>query len=585
MKRLRNRRSRRSLVALVLLSSWQLAAADIEVVIEGIDEDVRRNLLVYLSLQRYRERDDLSEDTVARLHERTPIEVRQALRPFGYYEPTVQSSIEHLENGRDWRVTLRIDPGPPVILEEATVEVTGPGANESMFRTLIADADLKPGRRLSHAAYEKLKGDLQRTALGSGFLDARYVRHELAVDPPNRRAWAHLVLETGSRYRFGATEIEQDAIDSQLIRKFLRYREGDYFEAAKLLTTQFVLDDTQYFSTVEISPGARDQKTLTVPVTIRAQPSRKNKYTIALGYGTDTRVRGTIAWDNRRVNREGHRWRVELQGSTNKQAFEAHYVIPVGDPALERLGAEWITSREELADLDVTATEVTPSLTQIRGNWQRVLFLTFERSVSESPTERNTDNYLMPGISYALLPPSFSAESTLVLDRGFYTELSGSHSAFGSDADFLQFRIQDERVFDLSEAWHLILRAEVGLSAVADFSELPGSRRFFAGGDRSVRGFGLNELSPVDADGNRTGGRHLLVGSIEIERDLPRRFGVAAFFDAGNAVNKLGDPLEYSVGLGFRWRIPVVTLGVDVAQAISRNDLSPRLHLNIQPRL
>jgi translocation and assembly module TamA len=256
----------------------------------------------------------------------------------------------------------------------------------------------------------------------------------------------------------------------------------------------------------------------------------------------------------------------------------------VGDPALERLGADLTWSHEELADLDVTALELTPSLTQIRGRWQRVLFTTLERSVSESVDERRTDTFLMPGISYALLPPNFNVDS-LVLERGLYAELIGSHSAFGSDANFLQLHLQDERVFNLSEKWHLIVRGEVGVSAVADFSELPGSRRFFAGGDRSVRGFGLNELSPTDADGNRTGGRHLMVGSIEIERDLPRRFGVAVFYDAGNAINKLGDPLEYSVGVGFRWRIPVVTLGVDVAQALSRDDLSPRFHLNIQPRL
>ncbi|HSD75208.1 MAG TPA: BamA/TamA family outer membrane protein [Steroidobacteraceae bacterium] len=575
----------RWLAALVLLSSWQLARADIEVVIEGVSEEIKRNLLVYLSLQRYRERDDLSDDTVDRLHERTPIEVRQALRPFGYYEPTVQANVEHLPNGRDWRVTLKIEPGPPVLLEEAKIEVTGPGAEESMFRDVIANSELKPGQRLNHGTYDQLRGDLQRTALGSGYLDARFARHELLVDPPSHRAWAYLTLETGQRYRFGATEIEQEAIDQELVRRYLRYREGDYFEAIRLLTTQFALDDTQYFSTVEITPGARDPQTLTVPVTIRAQPSKKNKYTLAVGYGTDTRFRGTIAWDNRRLNRKGHRSRVELLGSDKKQAFEAHYIIPVGDPALEHVGLDWTVSREELADLDVTSTEVTPNLTQIIGKWQRALFVTFERSHSESPSDSDSANFLMPGISFALLPASFSGESSLVLGRGLYAELKGSHSALGSDADFLRLNVQDERVFDLNPVWHLLLRGEIGLSAVADFSELPGSQRFFAGGDRSVRGFGLNELSPVDADGNRTGGRHLLVGSIEIERDLPRRFGVALFFDAGNAVNKLGDPVEYSVGVGFRWRIPVVTVGIDVAQALSQSDLGPRLHLNIQPSL
>ncbi|MGH8314515.1 MAG: BamA/TamA family outer membrane protein, partial [Steroidobacterales bacterium] len=92
-------------------------------------------------------------------------------------------------------------------------------------------------------------------------------------------------------------------------------------------------------------------------------------------------------------------------------------------------------------------------------------------------------------------------------------------------------------------------------------------------------------LSPVDADGNKVGGRHLIVASIEIERDLPKRFAIAAFVDAGNAVNKLGDPLEYSAGIGFRLKLPVISLGIDVAQPLSRSDLGPRLHLNITPNI
>ena len=137
----------------------------------------------------------------------------------------------------------------------------------------------------------------------------------------------------------------------------------------------------------------------------------------------------------------------------------------------------------------------------------------------------------------------------------------------------------------MGERWHLLLRGELGTSFVADFSELPGSQRFFAGGDQSVRGFGLNELSPVDSNGDKIGGRHLMVASVEVIRDLPRNFGIAVFMDAGNAVNRFGDPLEYAAGIGFRWRLPIVTLGLDVAQPLSRSDLGPRLHLNISPQL
>ncbi len=87
----------------------------------------------------------------------------------------------------------------------------------------------------------------------------------------------------------------------------------------------------------------------------------------------------------------------------------------------------------------------------------------------------------------------------------------------------------------------------------------------------------------------RTGGRHLLTGTVEVERDLPRSFGVAAFTDFGNAFNRFGDPLAVSVGVGFRWRLPVVTVGFDVAQAIQAPGFNPRpgprLHLNISPQL
>ncbi len=110
-----------------------------------------------------------------------------------------------------------------------------------------------------------------------------------------------------------------------------------------------------------------------------------------------------------------------------------------------------------------------------------------------------------------------------------------------------------------------------------NFDDLPGIYRFFAGGDRSVRGFAYNSLSPeeevLQTDGTtelqKTGGRYLLVGSVEMARDLPHDLAAAVFFDVGNAFNRFGDPMEYSVGVGVRYRLPVVSLGLDIAQPLS----------------
>jgi outer membrane translocation and assembly module TamA len=71
---------------------------------------------------------------------------------------------------------------------------------------------------------------------------------------------------------------------------------------------------------------------------------------------------------------------------------------------------------------------------------------------------------------------------------------------------------------------------------------------------------------------------------VELVRDLPLNLAVATFVDAGNAFNKFGDKLEYAGGVGFRYRLPVVSLGVDVAKPLSTSG-SWRLHLNITPKL
>jgi translocation and assembly module TamA len=222
------------------------------------------------------------------------------------------------------------------------------------------------------------------------------------------------------------------------------------------------------------------------------------------------------------------------------------------------------------------------------------------RTVGVSAAGNETDRMLVPGVDLASVPKGYLGEP--IFQHPFFAELRGSQHVIGSDSDFIQLHVQAERVFGFAPEWHLLLRDEVGASLVSRFSRLPAVMRFFAGGDNSVRGFAFNDLSPttcsVDSTGKailksdgscqqtvKVGGKDLITGTVEVIRDLPRNFGIAAFFDYGNAFNHFGEPLEYSAGLGFRVRLPVVTLGIDVAEPLSRPGASPRLHINFSPKL
>ena len=117
---------------------------------------------------------------MSRLQRRIVAETRAALEPLGYYEPEVTYEAAH--EGEGWRVTIHVTPGRPVRLSEVSVNVIGPGANERAIREVIEAEDLKPGLRLNHGTYERVKGALLRAAKNDGYLDARLTKNDLVID-------------------------------------------------------------------------------------------------------------------------------------------------------------------------------------------------------------------------------------------------------------------------------------------------------------------------------------------------------------------------------------------------------------------
>ncbi len=559
----------------------------IAVTFEGVEGSLLDNVRALSSLQRMSTAKELDTEMVGRLVQRAPGEAATALRPFGFYEPDVTTEFSEADGG--WRVTVKIARGTPVLLADQQVEVTGPGRDEPFIRAVLARSPLKTGARLSHPDYDQLKGELLRVALGNGYLDAEFTEARLVVDPATHTARARISLATGERYRFGVTTIEQGVLRADLVRRYLRYGEGDWYNAEAMLRTQFALDDSEYFSLAEVRPLERDRASRVVPIRITSEPNRRHIYTIAVGYGTDTGPRGTVGWEDRRFNDHGHRLRAQLRASDVDNSLGVSYVVPWTDPALEKLSYNIRVYEEQRADVETSGGTFSVGLTQVRGKWQRVMSVALDNTEDKvttssggSPLVSESRSFLLvPGITFARLPPDFLGVNAV--PRGFQAELLASTTEIGSDTDFARLDLKDDRTFRLTDKWRVRVRGEIGVSAVGDFQDLPAQYRFFAGGDNSVRGYGYEELSPVDADGNKIGGRHLLTASVELQRNLPKNLVGAVFVDTGNAFNKFGDPLEYSVGIGVRYRLPFLSIGIDVAQSLSDPDRDPRFHINFTP--
>ncbi len=594
-------------VALCLIVCQLAYAAGVNVEVRGVDELVRTNVLAYLSFERYRKGGaELNADTVERLHERVEREVQAALKPFGYYEPKVDSTVTDLGHD-DWRVVVNITLGPPVLIEHIDVRVDGPGETDPLFTRILGHLP-HAGDRLNHADYEAIKTDLQRTAATYGYFDAKMVRNELVVDPPNHNANIALELDTGERYRFGKTTIKQDAIKDSLVRRYLRYREGDLFDLTQVLHTQFALDDARFFINLEVQPGDPDRKAHTVPVDIHGDRRRKNNYSFAPGYATDTGARVTLGFTDPLLNTSGHSFSLELQfAQVTRYNVQARYAIPIGDPAVASFAMRAQIEQQTLADVTAYTQALGPQITTVRDGWQYVGALNAVHTTSETINSTQSDSLLVPEIDIGSVPKGYYGEA--LFEHPFFAELRGSNSALGSSSNFIQLHAQAEHVFQIAPKWHLLLRDELGASLVSGFSSLPAIYRFFAGGDNSVRGFYYNELSPLEAvcarnptsgaliltangtcqpvpnDFIKVGGKDLITGTVEVVRDLPKNLGIATFVDYGNAFDHFGTQLYYSFGVGLRVRLPVMTVGIDVAQPLNMPGAGPRLHINFSPKL
>ncbi len=567
----------RSALALALLTG--AAVADIDVTIEGLSGDEEDNVEAFLGIWQERDKKDLLDSRVERLHERAPDEIREALAPFGRYRVEVDAELTRTADGQ-WVARYKVDPGPVVPLGRVDVRITGDGAGESGRPTL----GLESGKPLSHAEYEAAKSKLKAFARERGYLDARYEQSGVEVDVEAYRADVALHLESGPRYYFGEVRFDQDQFDPEFLRRFVDVQPGQTFRDADLLRLQGGLVNTDYFSLVEVHPRVEQAGTdRQVPIDVKLVPSPPNRYRFGVGFGTDTGPRMSVDWTRRYIGREGHSANAELVLSTAIQRLDAGYRIPLGDPRKEFVAFRAIAERYDTDSRKGAVFSIRGEHNTFDGDWQRILSVDYEY---ESPEETFEGDYynLIPGATWIWK----TLDNAIFTKSGARVDLRviGAYEGLLSSSTFLQGYARGKAIYAPLDETRLILRGELGASAADSVLDIPPSRRFYAGGDNSVRGYGYEELTPVDADGKKTGGRYLTTASVEVDHRVKGDWFAAAFYDAGNAFDEPGDmDLKHAVGIGARWLSPVGLVRLDIAKGLDPDADPFRIHLVIGPDL
>jgi len=524
---------------------------------------------------------ELPEWRLKRLGNNTIKNATQVLKALGYYHPTI--SLETVHEKDCWTLKLAIDLGQQVVLRKIELSVSGELAEIKAYRKFRNDLPLKAGQSLNHADYEKTKSEIISLASHYGFFEGQFIQHRLTVEPSKNAADIHLVFESGPRYRIGKLSIEQQQFSDEFIQKYLKLSKGKPYNSKDLTQQQQVLNDSGYFSSVEITALRKVNEEHTVPIHIQLLERKKNAFRIGVGASTNEGPRTSFSYKNRWANQHGHHYVVDTRWSPIISEAAFNYSIPLGDSGDHRLELGLGYQREKTDTTQSTALKSGAKLIRVLPNdWKRTISLEILRENFQTGNDDDEVTLLMPGIGW-----SKNKRDRLKLPRKGWRLSSSFKTAFEdvlSDINVAQLSASAKLIRPLGKG-RVLANVSTGFTETSQFSKLPVSLRFYAGGDNSVRGFGYKTLGPKNADGEVTGGKHKLTGSLEYEHPIKENWGLAAFIDTGNAFNDFNAyKLQTGVGFGMRYHSPIGPVRLDIAQDIE-GEASIRLHLSMGPDL
>jgi translocation and assembly module TamA len=573
-----------SLIFLMSAYTSQVAMADsVEVIIEGVEEDMLENVRAALSLPPGIVQDGkVNQLWLDRFVDQAEEKAMNALKPFGYYSARVSTSLDKTDEG-EYRLRVKIETGEPVRVRDVSVGLEGPGKEEPSLVEMASFFPVTTGEVLHQMEYENAKGAIKSRAIDLGYLDAEYTIHEILISVAEKTADVSLVLDTGQKFRFGeVTFTGGEDYPDRYLRRFIDFRKGEVFSYAKLGKTQLNLINSDRFNSVIVSPKREKAEDHYVPVIVQLEQAPSRRLRPGIGYGTDTGVRLSVKYRDLNVFGRGREFNSELNLSQKLSGLSLGYIIPDKGS---------IDSRTEILlnalDEDVDRYEsrrISAEVNRTRSFRKGRLGTVYLNVLLEDFTvgSDQSDAFLViPGIRFS----QRRYDDVVRPRKGFHysAEIRGSHQVLGSDTGFLQTVMDSGAIISLP--WDLIFytrfRGAVTFQNDA-LEDLPASLRFFAGGDRSVRGYSFQSLGPRDSEGEVVGGKNLLVGSLELEKPLFRNWGVAVFYDAGNAFNSLSDiNLFQGAGIGGRYYTKIGTVRLDIARQVDVENPDFRIHLTV----
>ena len=567
----------------VNLVSLAQGADPIRVVVAGLEGEALKNAQAALVLPSGLIQDGVVNQPLLDIfRRRAPEKVRQALEPLGYFSARAEVTTEKTPEGQEvLRVT--VTPGEPVRVSGIDIRLQGPGEKEKILKDLVAAFPLKIGDALHQGKYENGRDSLRSKALDLGYLGANYSIHLIRVHRGELRAEIELSLETGPQYRYGEVTFEGAPLyPRSFLERYLDFIPGELYSYTKNYQTQLNLINSDRFSAVTVEANVEEARDYFVPVKIKLEPSAPKRLRPGVGYATDTGARFSLRYQDLNAFRRGHDFSADLSIAERRRALSALYAFPSSGHIENRTILKTGLLQEQLKPYDTLLFTLEAERARSFGKGRvGSAYLQFRQENFSEAGQEGKSSLILPGGRFT----QRQVDDVLRPRKGFryYLEVRGSTENLGAETNFAQILANGDLLLPLPYGFSFIPRVQLGATWQRNpVTALPPTLRFYAGGDRSVRGYTYQSLGPKDASGNVIGGKNLIVGSLELEYALGKNWGIAAFYDVGNAFNNTNNlRLAQGAGVGIRYYTLAGPIRIDVARQINVDNPGFQLHISL----
>ncbi|UYH55210.1 BamA/TamA family outer membrane protein [Qipengyuania sp. SS22] len=497
------------------------------------------------------------------------------LRVYGYYDGEIVRTIATRDAGEeaaDQRPRVRFDviPGPRYTYGAIALGELAAAPDAGDLRDAF---EIRSGDYLQSDDILAERFDLDRALGETGYAFAEIDNPELLIDHERIEGDLTMPVRPNGKYVFGEVVSSDEAfLSSRHLASIARFDAGDVYQRSLAFDLRRAVTATGLVSTVgvearEVSPPQGDEPGV-VAMDVTLERAKLRTIAGAIGYGSEEGVRIQASWEHRNFfPPEGA---LRLRGILGTREQLAGVTFRKNNFG----GRDKVLTVDAYASsIDTTAYDArTVALT---GTYERTSTLLFQKPLAWglgaevlATDERNriVDGVARPRQTYFIA--SLFGRATLdtsdsLLDptRGFrVTGFLAPETSRTEGEQYYYLRNRVDGSFYQSVGARTVIAARGAFASIqgADLVGIAPSRRLYAGGGGSVRGYGYQAIGPKNEFMEPTGGRSLVEASLEARIGtgfFDGAVSVVPFFDLGSvSTSTTPDFAEIKMGAGIGLR-------------------------------